>query len=105
MPDELTPSSDFFTDVRGILADARRAAYTAVHSAMVAAYWQIGQRIVEEEQGGSAKAMYGEGLLKELSKALTAEFGKGFSLANLKNFRKFYLTFPDREKATHCVAF
>ncbi len=99
MSDELTPSSDFFTDVRAILADARRAAYTAVNSAMVAAYWQIGRRIVEEEQGGQAKANYGEGLLKELSRALTAEFGKGFSLANLKNFRKFYLTFPDREKS------
>lgn len=37
MPDEITPSSDFFTDVRGILADARRAAYTAVNSAMVGA--------------------------------------------------------------------
>ncbi len=96
---ELTPSSDFFTDVRGILADARRAAYTAVNSAMVAAYWQIGRRIVEEEQGGAAKATYGEGLLKALSKDLTAEFGKGFSLANLKNFRKFYLTFPNREKS------
>jgi hypothetical protein len=48
MSDELTPSSDFFTDVRGILAGARRAAYTAVNSAMVAAYWQIGRRIVEE---------------------------------------------------------
>ena len=99
MSDELTPSADFFTDVRGILANARRAAYTAVNSSMVAAYWQIGRRIVEEEQGGAAKANYGDGLLKELSRALTAEFGKGFSLANLKNVRKFYLTFPDREKS------
>jgi hypothetical protein len=99
MPDEITPSADFFTDVRGILADARRAAYTAVNSAMVAAYWQIGRRIVEEEQGGSAKANYGDALLKELSRALTAEFGKGFSLANLKNFRKFYLTYPDGGKS------
>ena len=99
MSDELTPSADFFAEVRCILADARRAAYTAVNSAMVAAYWQIGRRIVEEEQGGATKATYGEGLLKALSKDLTAEFGKGFSLANLKNFRKFYLTFPDREKS------
>ena len=105
MPDELTTSSGFFTDVRGILADARHSAYTAVNSAMVSAYWQIGRRIVEEEQGGSAKSTYGDRLLPELSRALSAEFGKGFSLANLKNFRKFYLTFPDREKATHCVAF
>jgi predicted nuclease of restriction endonuclease-like (RecB) superfamily len=96
---ELTPSSEFFSDVRRILADARRAAYTAVNSAMVAAYWQIGRRIVEEEQGGAAKATYGEGLLRALSKDLTTEFGKGFSLANLKNFRKFYLTYPDGGKS------
>lgn len=99
MPDELTPSSGFFTDVRGILADARRAAYTAVNSAMVSAYWQIGRRIVEEEQGGSAKSTHGDRLLPELSRALTAEFGKGFSLANLKNFRKFYLIYPDGGKS------
>ena len=95
---ELTPSSGSFLDVRGILSDARRAAYTAVNSAMVAAYWQIGRRIVEEEQGGAAKATYGEGLLKALSKDLSEEFGKGFSLANLKNFRKFYLTYPEGGK-------
>lgn len=95
----LTPSSDFFTDVRGILTDSRRTAFTAVNSAMVAAYWQIGRRIVEEEQDGSAKSTYGDRLLPELSRALTAEFGKGFSLANLKNFRKFYLTYPDGEKS------
>lgn len=99
MSDALTPSSDFFSDVRSILADARRAAYTAVNSAMVAAYWQIGRRIVEEEQGGSAKSTYGDRLLPELSRTLTAEFGKGFSLANLKNFRKFYLTYPDGGKS------
>jgi predicted nuclease of restriction endonuclease-like (RecB) superfamily len=97
MSDELTPSSDFFTDVRGILADARRAAYTAVNTAMVAAYWQIGRRIVEEEQGGLAKSTYGVRLLPELSRALTAEFGKGFSYANLRNFRQFYLTYPQME--------
>jgi predicted nuclease of restriction endonuclease-like (RecB) superfamily len=96
---EFTSSSGVFTDIRGILADARRTAYTAVNSVMVAAYWQIGRRIVEEEQGGEAKATYGEGLLKALSKDLTTEFGKGFSLANLKNFRKFFLTYPDGGKS------
>jgi hypothetical protein len=97
MSDELTPSADFFTDVRGILANARRAAYTTVNTAMVAAYWQIGRRIVEEEQGGAAKSTYGERLLPELSRALTAEFGRGFSYANLRNFRQFYLTYPQME--------
>lgn len=97
MSEDLIPSSDFFTDVRTILSQARHVACSAVNSAMVAAYWQIGRRIVEEEQGGSAKATYGEGLLPALSRALTSEFGRGFSYANLRNFRQFYLTYPDPE--------
>ncbi len=62
---------------------------------MLEAYWQIGRRIVVEEQEGETRAAYGEGLLKELSLALTEEFGKGFSAPNLRNFRQFYLTYPD----------
>jgi predicted nuclease of restriction endonuclease-like (RecB) superfamily len=62
------------------------------------AYWQIGKRIVEEEQVGKQRADYGSFLIKSLSQELSVEFGKGFSVANLKNFRQFYLTFPDFEK-------
>ena len=105
MSDEITPSSKFFDEVRGILTDARNHAARAVNSAMVLAYWQIGRRIVEEEQGGNATATYGERLLPELSRSLTAEFGKGFSLANLKNFRKFYLTYPDGGKSYTLCSF
>jgi hypothetical protein len=65
---------------------------------MVEAYWKIGQRILKGEQGGASKAVYGEGLIKSLSRELTAEFGRGFSYANLRNFRQFYLTYPDFEK-------
>ena len=86
-------------DIRTILAGARQQAYAAVNFAMVQAYWLVGKRIVEEEQGGKEKASYGDFLLKELSKSLSGEFGKGFSYANLKNFRQFYLTFPDTEKS------
>lgn len=71
---------------------------------MVEAYWQIGKRIVEEEQGGLAQATYGSGLLKELSKQLNKEFGSGFSYANLRNFRQFYLIYPDGANYYHCVA-
>jgi predicted nuclease of restriction endonuclease-like (RecB) superfamily len=99
MAEELTSSSDFFTEVRGILTEARNSAARTVNTAMVEAYWQIGRRIVEEEQSGEAKAAYGERLIPELSRSLTTEFGKGFSLANLKNFRKFYLTYPNGEKS------
>jgi predicted nuclease of restriction endonuclease-like (RecB) superfamily len=89
----------FIHEIRRLLQQARAAAYTAINSAMVEAYWNIGRRIVEEEQKGETRAAYGEAIIKELSKALTADFGKGFSVANLKNFRQFYLTFPDFEKS------
>lgn len=91
--------ASFLQDIRQILQQARHQAYSAVNAAMVEAYWRIGQRIVEEEQQGSQRAEYGKGLIKELSRQLSGEFGKGFSVANLENFRKFYLTFPAGEKS------
>ena len=89
---------NYINDVKNILAKARLQSLTVVNSAMIEAYWKIGERIVQNEQGGESRATYGEQTLKELSKALTAEFGKGFSYANLRNFRQFYLTYPDIEK-------
>ena len=81
----------FFEEIRSILQQARQNAYTAVNSAMVEAYWQIGRRIVEEEQKGQERADYGKRLLQELARQLTGEFGKGFSVTNLKLMRQFYL--------------
>ncbi len=92
-------SGSCFEDVRSILADARRKSYAAVNFIMVEAYWKIGRRIVEEEQAGNERAEYGSYLIRELSRQLGDEFGKGFSVANLKNFRQFFLTFPDLEKS------
>ena len=91
-------NKSFFQDIRNILQQARQKAYAAVNFAMVGAYWQIGKRIIEEEQAGKHRADYRSFLITRLSKELTIEFGKGFSVANLKNFRQFYLTFPDFEK-------
>ena len=79
--------STFYADIKDILAQARNKARSAVNSAMVEAYWLIGQRIVQEELQGQNKAQYGTRLMEELSKALVADFGKGFSYANLYNFR------------------
>jgi predicted nuclease of restriction endonuclease-like (RecB) superfamily len=62
---------------------------------MVMAYWRVGKRIVEEEQSGEKRAEYGAQLIEYLSKRLSKEFGKGFSNANIWNFRLFYLTFPE----------
>ncbi|EIC22947.1 DUF1016 N-terminal domain-containing protein [Thiorhodovibrio frisius] len=93
--------SDICADIKAILSQARGKTAQAVNSAMVEAYWRIGQRIVEEEQGGSEKATYGEGLLKALSKELGASLGKGFSYPNLRNFRQFFLTYPE---GSNCYA-
>lgn len=87
----------YISEIRNILAQARMKAYQSVNSVMVEAYWLIGKRIVEEEQNGKKRAEYGEALLKNLSVALTKEFGKGFSSSNLRNFRQFYLTYSDPE--------
>jgi predicted nuclease of restriction endonuclease-like (RecB) superfamily len=92
-------STSFYNDIRQILKTARSRAYAAVNTAMVDAYWMIGKRIVEEEQHGKERAGYGQELIKNLSKELQSEFGKGFSVANPKNFRQFYLTFAGDEKS------
>lgn len=84
-------------EVRTLLTQARQATARAVNTAMVTTYWMIGQRIVVEEQNGSNKAAYGEQILQKLSSALEKEFGNGFSYANLRNMRQFYLTYPDKE--------
>ena len=84
----------FITKSKKILISARNKVYQTANFAMVEAYWNIGKSIIEE-QGGNEKAEYGTGLLKELSKQMTQDFGKGFTVANLKNMRQFYLTFPN----------
>jgi len=88
-------------DIKAILTQARSNSARAINTAMVEAYWLIGRRIVEEEQAGASKATYGEALLKSLSRELTTTLGKGFSYPNLRNFRQFYLTYPD---GTKCYA-
>lgn len=86
---------DFVRDIKQIVTQARQKAYAAINSAMVEAYWQMGKRIVEQEQQGKGRADYGTQLLKSLSKELTAEFGKGFSVGSLYYYRQFYQTFPE----------
>lgn len=88
-------SASFIHEIKQIVAKARQKAYSAINSAMVEAYWQMGKRIVEEEQQGKERADYGKQLLKELSAELTKEFGKGFSTNSLYYYRQFYLTFPE----------
>lgn len=88
-----TNQNTFFTDIKSLLHDARNKVYTAVNITMTRTYWQIGKRIVEEEQEGKTRAGYGKELLINLSKELSLEFGDGFSVRNLENMRKFYVCF------------
>jgi len=85
----------FFTEIAAILHKARETAYKAVNTMMVQTNWQIGKRIVEQEQKGKSRADYGDYLIVNLSRYLTDTLGKGFSEANVRNFRQFYLVFPD----------
>ena len=83
----------FYEQIKRILSEARNKVYQTANFAMVEAYWNIGKSIVEQ-QDGEEKAEYGVRLIAELSKQMTTDFGKGFTVANLKNMRQFYLTFP-----------
>lgn len=85
----------FYDQIKEILSSARSKVYSAANFAMVEAYWMIGKSIVEQ-QGGSPTAEYGVRLLEELSKQMTIDFGKGFTVTNLKYMRQFYLSFKNR---------
>ncbi|ERT40498.1 PDDEXK nuclease domain-containing protein [Fusobacterium nucleatum] len=81
-----------YKEIKSILEQARNKVYKVANSTMVEAYWNIG-RVIVEKQGGNNKAEYGAALIKNLSKKMTKEFGKGFTTTNLKYMRQFYLTF------------
>jgi len=83
-----------YRDIRAVLDAARSGAYRAVNAAMVQAYWNVGRLIVEHEQRGQKRAAYGEAALDDLSRRLTADFGKGFTATNLRHMRAFYVAFP-----------
>lgn len=83
-----------FHSIKTLILQSRERVFRMANSTLLLTYWQIGQLIVEDEQQGKQRAEYGKYTLKNLSKQLTLEFGKGFDYTNLSNMRKFYLTFP-----------
>jgi predicted nuclease of restriction endonuclease-like (RecB) superfamily len=97
MNKQLQTSESLYGQVRGILLQARADVKRAIDITMVQAYWDIGRIIVHEEQKGSDRAEYGKGVLQRLSCKLIQEFGKGFSIRNLRNMRMFYLLFQNRQ--------
>lgn len=93
---QITPTSDnqFISDIIQIIRNGKDKAYAAVNASMIATYWNIGRRIVFEEQKGELCAEYGTQLLKKLSIELTKEIGKGFTERNLRNFAYSIFNFP-----------
>ena len=86
--------------IEKLIQDARQHVVAAVNTAMVYTYYEIGRYIVEDEQGGESRAIYGQELLKGLSNRLTHRLGKGWSVENLTLMRKFFITYsnPIEEK-------
>jgi len=83
----------FIVEIKNLIQLARKKTFHAINSAMIETYWEIGRRIVEEEQNGQERAAYGQEIIKNLSFELTLEFGKGFSERSLRDYRQFYNCF------------
>ena len=84
---------DIYDEISNLLKEARKSIVSNINTTMTKTYFLIGKRIVEEEQNGNERAVYGENLIKTLSKRLTEEFGKGFSATNLKQMKSFYVAY------------
>ena len=94
MDNELVIPQYLISEIRDIMIAARSNVAHQVNSELLSAYWNIGRVIVEHEQGSNERAGYGKDTMRKLSRALTKEFGKGFSRSNLQNMRSLYLTYP-----------
>ena len=84
-------------DIGALLEDARRTAARRVNTVMVETYWRIGRRIVEYEQAGKERADYGEGIICSLSRDLSARYGRGFDVTNIRHMRKLYILHQKRD--------
>lgn len=93
MENQLTPNSSMILEIRELMENARKNIAQQVNTRLLTTYWNIGRIIVEYEQKNQIRADYGKQTLKELSKELTQEFGKGFSWSNLQNMWAFYLAY------------
>lgn len=99
MKQEIATNSGVLNDIRQIIEEGRRQAYAAAGQASIATYWNVGRRIVEEEQDGKERAQYGARLIANLAKELTREYGAGYNKRSLEQYRRFYLSFKDLEIA------
>jgi predicted nuclease of restriction endonuclease-like (RecB) superfamily len=89
------------SSIKDIILKAKLSAFRSNNAILLNTYWEIGRLIVEDEQNGNTKAIYGKAVLKNISSQLTLEFGKGFDESNLRNIRQFYLAFKKRDALRH----
>lgn len=89
MENNLTEYQSVITDVKNIIALGQKDAYNAASRAMVLTYWNVGKRIVEQEQAGNTRAEYGKALVEALAKELTREYGNSYSKRNLQYFSMY----------------
>jgi predicted nuclease of restriction endonuclease-like (RecB) superfamily len=99
--EKTTSYEQLLSSISNAYALGKAAAFRAVNTQLLQTYWQIGQHIVEFEQGGNTKAEYGKALLENLSKDLSQLHGKGFSRSNLSYMRLFFIKYPICEKPSH----
>lgn len=96
-------TENFVSDIRTIIEQGRKQAYAAAGQAAIMTYWNIGRRIVEEEQNGEKRAAYGTKLIKNLADKLVQTYGSSYNKRNLDYYKKFYLLFPDSQIVHTCV--
>ena len=88
------------SEIKGILDTSRQNVAKAVNNKLLVAYWKIGEIIVRYEQNDKVRATYGDKTLKAISKELTSELGKGFSVSNIQFMRRFYQNYPIQQTAS-----
>jgi predicted nuclease of restriction endonuclease-like (RecB) superfamily len=98
---DLEKQDRLYAEISLIVSQAKQRVYQNSNKNLLRMYWQIGKLIIEDEQEGKSKALYGKATLKNLSTLLTLEFGKGFDESNLRNIRQFYLAFEKRDALRH----
>ena len=93
----------FFDDIRGLISSARATVARGVDLVQVHTNFEIGRRIVEQEQKGKGRAAYGQEVIKQLAERLTEEFGRGYATSSLEYMRKFFVAYQDRAAISQSV--
>lgn len=100
---EYKKTENLISDLEKIIENGRKYAFKSADTIQIYTNWNIGRRIVEEEQDGKARAKYGTKLIKTLAEKLSEKYGTSYSKRNLEYYRKFYLCFSDIQIVNSCV--